>query len=154
MAKQKRATVSIQIVKDVEIYKVFIGPDCKLMQILLANEEDKGQLPRLPISPKQLMELRLGVVGEEDDKEDSMGHFVDTNTVRLPNPKGEDIKFVHEYPLIYALTPETQLVNGYLPITSEEYKKAKGFHLTSRQANAFRRNPHALPEARREFINF
>ena len=131
MSKTQFATKRLQI--DVKVYKSFIGKNHKLMQRLLSGRENNVQLdtPRLPISPKQLMEVRLGISGKEGDQTYLRKHFVDTNTAVLSNPSGEEVKYSPKHPLIYGLNEKTKLVDGILPITQDQYEISKGFVLNS-----------------------
>ena len=149
--------------KDVMNHKLFQGAIYKTIQRLITGKNEDGiklDLPRLPMSTKQLVEGRLGKLRKltyatKADMSFLGFNFLDTCTAVLPNPNGNDVKFEHEHPLIYTLNPKTKLNSSYtLDITQEQYDSSKGFKLTAEQVNELKNNPYALPKVRRAFWEY
>ncbi len=141
----------------VRTYQPFRCSPLQGMQRLLTGQEHGAQIdiPRLPLSTKQLMELQLGKAGLSDDHTYFRDTSLLTSTVLLPNPSGIDLKVVHAHPLLYLLHPETKLVNGHLLITQEQYDASPdGFVLTAADVQELTHNPYALPTRRRAFWEF
>ena len=159
MTDSQYSTIEIQTLTEVRQYEYFKGAVYTQMQRLLTGRDPKTgrriDVPRFPIHPKELMELRLGRTGSKGDKEDARNEFILTNAAVIPNPDGEDVKFVIGHPLIYKLKLETKLNKyGCLPINSQQYKRFYGFKLTASQARTLQSDIYALPKVRREFLQF
>ncbi len=157
MANDQYATKELKVVTNLRVLQPFEGSNHRVMKRLLTGKDEKGvkvDFTRLPLSPKQLVQARLGRLegANEADQQYLRGVYVDTSTAVLPNPSGDDVKFDPEHPLVYCLAPETKLNPYNLDITQEQYDSSTGFRLTAEQANELRNKPYALPKVRRDFL--
>ncbi len=140
-------------------FQPFYGANYKMMQGLLTGKDKDGNpvdVTRSPISPKRLMELRLGYVGSEADKIEFRNNYVDTSLAVLPDPNSDEVIFSNRPPLIYQLNEDTRLVGGNLEFDGDVYAEAKksGFTINASDANTLRNNTYALPKLRREAWEF
>ena len=155
MAKPQYATVPLQIVTSVRRFQPFEGSNAKLMNRLLTGRDlESGirvDVTRLPISPKQLMEARLGRIESDSDTAYLRSRYVNTSTAVISDPDSDAVVISPDNFLIYKLTPETRLVNSNLPITPTQYAQSQGFRLTADQVRTLRDNAYNLPKLRRQF---
>lgn len=104
------------------------------------------------ISSKKLEELRLH--GKEGDKQYLRNSYVNVAVAVVPNPSGDEIKFVHAHPIIYTLKADTALERGAFPPAQEHYDGHDGFVLSGSEVSEFRNDNYALPSRRRAFWEF
>ncbi|GEM_PF-2105859 len=140
-------------------YRLFEGPIVHTMQRLLTGQEHGVcvDTPRLPLSPKQLMKLRLGSIGAEGDHILFRDMHAGTNMAVLHDPYSNAVKYARDHPLLYTLTPETRLVHGRFgnfPLTKEQYDHSDGFVFTADESETLQNGPHALPKRREAFWEY
>ncbi len=143
-------------VGQVRTYRFFEGSVANTMQRLLTGQEHGLHVdtPRLPLSPKQLMELRLGSIGAEGDHTSFQDVYINTNMAILSDPHSNAVKYVRDHPLLYTLTPETRLVRGSLPLTKEQYDHSDGFVFTADESETLQHKQYALPKRRKAFWEY
>ncbi|MFA4887075.1 MAG: hypothetical protein WC595_02600 [Candidatus Nanoarchaeia archaeon] len=149
MAQNQFQTVNFVI--PVRRFKPFEGANHKRMPELLTGKDANGMqvdIPREIISPKQLMEARLGRIGTESDQTYLRTNYVNTNVAVLPDPNGDAVKLVPRHSLIYGLNPTSELEDYNLPITKDQFEAAEGFVLQPELANTLRKDPYAVSNRR------
>jgi len=156
MADQQEMEMVTHVVRtQLRKYQDFYGSNKASMQRLITGQDKDGNqidVPRELITPNQLITVRLH--GKAGDKKEYRGKYVDTDLAVIPNPSGDEIKFVHRHPLVRTLNKDTKLANGAMPITQDHYDDNDGFVLTGDQAKQLRENPYALPDIRRDCWKF
>ncbi len=168
--KTKTQPETIQFLTELRKFQPFYGANHTLIQRLLTGKDQTGiqvDVPRSIISPKRLMELRLGYVGNEIDKVEFREEYIDTNLAVLPDPNSDEVTFSHRHPLICTLNEKTRLVERNLnektrlvernlKIDGDVYAEAKknGFIIKAPDAKILRNKPYNLPHLRREVWEF
>ena len=149
MAQNQFQTVNFVI--PVRRFKPFEGANHNRMPELLTGKDASGMqvdVPRELISPKMLMEARLGRTGTQADQAYLRSVYVDTNVAVLPDPKSDAVKLVPKHSLTYGLNPKSELKDYNLPITKDQFEAAEGFVLQPEAANALRKDPYAVSNRR------
>ena len=149
---------TVQFVSPVRRFMPFEGANHKRMRDLLTGKDSKTgaqvDVPRQLITPKTLMEARLGKIGAEGDKAYLRSVYVDTRFAVLPDPESDAVKIVPNDALVYTLNAESELVNYNLPISKDHYEAQEGFEFNVGDANTLRGNVYAVPNVREAFWEF
>src|SRR3989338_4070617 len=91
---------TVNFVIPVRRFKPFEGANHKRIPELLTGKDTNGiqvDVPRELISPKTLMEARLGITGTEADRTYLRNNYVDTNVAVLPDPNGDAVKLIPKH---------------------------------------------------------
>lgn len=145
-------------------FKFFPGRNIDQMPLLLSGKDVQGNVvdvPRVPLTGKQLLEYRLHgqTASDKASLTDNYAH-VACGVLGDPQGSGEVVVGVYAIPLVTALvnslSPANKLVGGALPVNVDQYQTVKkdGFVFSKTVANDLRNDAYSHKNKRRAFWEY
>jgi hypothetical protein len=145
-------------------FRSFEGANLYNMPLLLSGKDESGNIidvPRLPMTPKQLLYERVHG-SNEHDRNLLRDNYVYTACAVIGDPQGSGEVVVGLYndpvvrELVNSLNPNSVLQRGSLPVDADHYHaiRKNGFVISSNTANRLRHNKYNKKKVREAFWDY